>query len=315
MKLTVVMSVYNGADYLPDSIESILGQTFKDFIFLIVNNGSNDNTPHILKKYKAIDKRIKIITSTKNLTYVEGRMLAITKVKTEWFAIMDADDISLPSRLEKQVNMIISSKAPIAALGTWAKYINNKGKILGSMRMNPTSISEFKKMLSDNQAIVLIDPSSIIHLPTFNLVGGYRSECVPAADLDLWYRLSEKNKALLVIPEYLIHYRVHNNSGSVMKTLSQRKKTHFINYNMRLRRKNCNEILWDEYLDTVWSNFNYRVSRLRIDFAMTFYKSAGLSYGEGKFIVCIINLIKAFVLSPVFVVKRLARQQIIFFKK
>lgn len=315
MKISVVMSVYNGADYLPASIESILEQTFKDFVFLIVNNGSDDNTAQILKKYHALDKRIEIITSKKNLSYVEGRMLAIRKVKTEWFAIMDADDISLPSRLEKQVNMIINSNIPIAAIGTWAKYINNKGKILGSMRMNPTSPSEFKRMLSDNQAIVLIDPSSIIHLPTFNLVGGYRSEYVPSADLDLWYRLSEKNKVLLVIPEYLIHYRVHNNSGSVMRTLLQRKKTHFVNYNMRLRRMNYEEILWEDFLDSVWSNYIYRISRLRIDLAMTFFKHAGLSYGEGKFLICIINLIKAFLLSPGFVLKRLVRQQIIFFKK
>jgi glycosyltransferase involved in cell wall biosynthesis len=309
MELTVVMSVYNGESHLQEAIESILNQTFKNFKFFIVNNGSTDGTADILQKYKLSDERIEIITNPVTLTYVEGRMLAIQKVNTEWMALMDADDISEPTRIEKQVEFIEKSRGNVCAVGTWAKYINATGEQLGNMVMEPTSIDQFQKMYSENEAIVLIDPSSIIHRPTFNLIGGYREYCVPAADLDLWYRLAEQGKALIVIPEFLFRYRVHGGADSVKKTMLQRKKTHFINYNMRLRRSGCAEVSWDEYLSDVWSDLFYRVPKLRKDWSMTWYKRAGLFYGEKKYIQFIFNLVRAAALNPQFVVKRLLSQK------
>jgi len=309
MELTVVMSVYNGEAHLHEAVESIINQTFKNFKFFIVNNGSSDGTAEILREYKALDERIKIITNPRTLTYVEGRMLAIQKVETEWMALMDADDISEPARLEKQVNLIEKYNGNLGAVGTWAKYINTNGETLGNMTMEPTSEQKFQEMYRNDEAIVLIDPSSIIHRPTFNLVGGYREVCVPAADLDLWYRIAEHGKLLLVLPEFLFRYRVHGGSDSVKKTLLQRKKTHFINYNMRLRRSGSNEITWDEYLSDVWSNPFYRVPKLRIDWTMTWYKRAGLLYGERKYFQFFLYLVKAAFLNPRFVVKRLLSQK------
>jgi len=311
MELTVVMSVYNGEAHLYEAVESISNQTFKNFRFLIVNNGSTDGTAEILQKYQLIDDRIEIITNPKTLTYVEGRTLAINKVNTEWMALMDADDISEPTRLEKQVKLIEEHGENLGAIGTWAKYINAKGEKLGNMVMEPTSEQKFQKLYRENEAIVLIDPSSVIHRPTFNLVGGYREVCVPAADLDLWYRIAEQGKTLLILPEYLFRYRVHGGSDSVKKTLLQRKKTHFINYNMRLRRSGDNEITWDEYLKDVWSKPFYKYPKLRIDWSMTLYKRAGLLYGEERFFHCVLNLTKAALLNPRFVIKRLLSQKLL----
>jgi len=310
MELTVVMSVYNGEAHLQEAVNSILTQSFTKFKFLIVNNGSTDNTAKILQEFQGLDERIEIITNPETLTYVEGRMLAINKVETEWMALMDADDISEPTRLERQVKIIEEYGDQLAAVGTWAKYINANGEVLGNMVMEPSDIKKFQEMYVDNEAIVLIDPSSIIHRPTFNLVGGYREYCVPAADLDLWYRLAEQGKSLLVIPEFLFRYRVHGGSDSVRKTLLQRKKTHFINYNMRLRRSGKNEITWEDYLEQVWSKPFYRMTKLRIDWSMTWYKRAGLLYGERKYFQFVLNLIKAGLLNPRFVIKRLVKQKL-----
>jgi len=309
MKLTVVMSVYNGEKYLQEAIESIINQSFTDFKFLIVNNGSTDKTAEILKRYKLLDERIQIITNPETLTYVEGRMLAIQKVETEWMALMDADDISEPARLERQVQLIEKYGNQLGAVGTWAKYINSNGEVLGNMVMEPNDSNKFKELYKTNEAITLIDPSSIIHKPTFDLAGGYREYCVPAADLDLWYRIAEQGKILLVLPEFLLRYRVHGGSDSVKKTLLQRKKTHFINYNMRLRRAEEKEITWNEYLNQVWSKPFYRLPKLRKDWSMTWYKRAGMLYGERKYFQFILNLLKAALLNPGFVYKRLLRQK------
>ncbi len=311
MQLTVVMSVYNGEAHLDEAIMSIINQTFNDFKFLIVDNGSTDNTANILKKYEEQDERIEVITNPKTLSYVEGRMLAIQKVETEWMALMDADDISEPTRFERQIDFIKENGGNLCAVGTWAKYINANNEELGNMVMKPNSHEQFKKLYKENEAIVLIDPTSIIHRPTFYLAGGYREEYVPAADLDLWYRMAEQGKSLLVLPEFLFKYRVHGGSDSVKKTLLQRKKTHFINYNMRLRRSGKNELSWDEYNHTVWSNPFYRLPKLRKDWSMTWYKKAGLFYGEKQYVQSGFNIIKAVLLNPGFVIKRLLGQKLL----
>jgi len=307
--LTVIMSVYNGESYLREAVESILTQTFQDFHFLIVDNGSTDRTGQILSELAESDSRIDVLCNETTLTYVEGRTRAIAEAKTEWVAIMDADDISEPIRLERQLAVINKYGDKLGAVGSWARYINAQGKVLGQCIMGPLTLDEFEDAYRRNEAIVLVDSSAIIHRPTFLQVGGYRPECTPAADLDLWYRIAEAGRALLVVPEFLLRYRVHSGSDSVRKTLLQRKKTHFINYNMRCRRSGKSELTWARYLEQVWSSPWYRYPRLRNDLAMTLYKRAGLYYGARKYGACALNLLCASLLRPGLVVSRLRSQR------
>lgn len=308
--LTVIMSVYNGEPYLRLSVESILNQTYSDFTFIIVNNGSTDNTAAILNDYARRDSRVNVITNPHTLTYVEGRMLAISEAKTEWVALMDADDISLPKRLERQMAALKAYPDQLSVLGTWGNYINEEGQILGTIRNQPTTLSAFKTMHQSNEPIVLIDPSSIFHLPTFKTIGGYRSECAPAADLDFWYRMAETGRALLILPEVLFHYRIHAQSESVSRTLLQRKKTHFVNYNMRLRRSHRPEISWDEFCKNIWGRFRYRLKRIRNDLALMFYKRAGMNYGNRQYGKLFYNLLMAGILNPQLVCHRIYHQWI-----
>ncbi|GAA4652451.1 hypothetical protein GCM10023116_47350 [Kistimonas scapharcae] len=310
MLLTVVMSVKNGEPYLSEAIESILNQTYKDYDFIIVNNNSTDKTASILEYYRNQDSRIRVITNNLPYTYVEGRMLAFEKVKTDWVALMDADDISEPMRFEKQINAIRKYGDKLGAIGVWAKQINNKGKVLANSTFGATSIDEFEKLNNANETIGLIDPTAVFHLPTFYKAGGYRPYTVPAADLDLWYRIAEAGRAVLVIPQYLFKYRVHNNSDSVRRSMLQRKKTHFINYNMRVRRTGQNEISWDFYCKNIWQKPWYRFKKLRTDYGMVFYKVAGLNYAEGSKVLMLYWLVLAFFINPIFVIKRLYGQKL-----
>ncbi len=309
MKLTVVMSVYNGEKFLREAIESILKQTFSDFKFLIVNNSSTDGTAEILEDFRQKDQRIRVITNNENLTYVEGRMLALKRVKTEWVALMDADDISHPERLQTQVDFIKKYGDKIGALGVWGKHIGPTGKTVANSTFGATSFDEFNKLNKNNEAIGLIDPTAVLHLPTFNEVGGYRPETVPAADLDLWYRMAETGRAIMVLPKFLFKYRVHGSAGSVQGAMLQRKKTHFINYNMRLRRSGVEEIIWEEYCRKVWSKPFYRLLKLRTDYAMVWYKKAGFSFVERRYVKMIPYLFFSILLKPEFALKRLYKQK------
>lgn len=309
MHLTVVMSVLNGERHLFEAVESVLNQTHQDYTFLIVNNGSTDQTGDIVEDFATRDSRVVPIHIKKTVSYVEGRQIGFDRAETEWVALMDADDISESKRFERQLKVISEYGNSIGAIGTWGHYINEKGRVLGNLTMEPTSKEKFQRMFVANEAIVLTDPSSIIHLPTFYNAGGYRPECVPAADLDLWYRIAEQGRMLQVVPEYLFRYRVHSGSDSVRRTMLQRKKTHFINFNMRRRRFGDDELSWQSFLDKQWSSWLYRCPRLYRDLGMTFYKNAGLRYGEGNYVQSIFYLLITTILIPSFVIKRLYRQK------
>ena len=311
-KISVILSVYNGGDYLKLAIESILNQTHDMFDFIIVDNASTDKTPLVLENYRLKDKRIKIITLPQTLSYVEGRKYGIDRCETDWFALMDADDISKKDRIKRQIDYLNkSTNKNLGAIGTWGEYINAKGKVLGTMKAGPTTIKEFDYLYSNNEAILLIDPSSLINKKAFLETGGYRVETFPPCDLDFWYRLSEKGYKIIAIPEILFQYRVHLQSNSVEKSMFQRKYTHFVNYNMRLRRLSIKELTKDEFEKIVWSNFFYKIPKLYKDFTMTLYKKAGLYYGENKVLLFMYYSFFSFVLNPRYFIKKFIKQNLI----
>ena len=104
--VSVVMPVYNREKLVADAIESVLNQTFTDFEFIIVDDGSTDNTMQILKAYAEKDKRIRLIAHDKNCGVGCGRNTAQRNARGQFLAIMDSDDIMSPTRLEKQVTVM-----------------------------------------------------------------------------------------------------------------------------------------------------------------------------------------------------------------
>ena len=201
-KVTVLMSVYNGERYLHESIESILNQTFKDFGFLIINDGSTDNTPKILKSYK--DQRIKIISNKNNLGLTKSLNKGIKLAKGEYIARQDVDDVSLSERLEKQVKFL-NSYPSYAAVGTFTKIINEDSKVIFLLR-NPIYFHEIKRALMINNCIV---HGSIMMRKNCLLETSFYDESMKRSqDYELWLRLSEKYK-LANLPEFLYLWRKH----------------------------------------------------------------------------------------------------------
>ena len=127
-KVTVLMPVYNGEIYLAEAIESILNQTFADFEFLIIDDGSTDNTWGILSSYN--DNRIRLTRNPKNVGLIESLNNALTLAIGHYIARIDADDISLPKRLEKQKEFL-DKNLEIALVGSWVEIIDRQGKRIG----------------------------------------------------------------------------------------------------------------------------------------------------------------------------------------
>ncbi len=202
-KVSVVMSVYNGEKYLRHAVDSILSQTFADFEFIIIDDGSSDSGPEIIKSYQ--DPRIHFSRNEKNIGVTRTLNKGLKRASGEYIARMDCDDVSLPDRLRKQV-AFMDSNLDIGACGTWALEIDQTGKVTGR-RETPIG----KKL--DNfywQRTPIIHPSAMFRFA--ESVGPWYDETIRVSqDYELWLRIRAE-QSLGNLPEYLLLYRVHDKS-------------------------------------------------------------------------------------------------------
>lgn len=202
-KVTVLMPVYNGEKYLREAIDSILNQTFTDFEFLIVDDGSTDNSVEIINSYQ--DSRINLVKNDKNEGLVYSLNRGLSLAKGEYIARMDCDDISLPERLKKQIDFL-DSNSEIAVVGTWVKVINEKEETqtIWHYPLKPLEIEWSLYFYCP-----LAHPSAIFRKNIILAYDGYSQEIADAEDYDLWLRLAKEN-LLSNINDILLLYRQHD---------------------------------------------------------------------------------------------------------
>ena len=207
--VSVLMPVYNAEPYLAEAVESILSQTFTDFEFLIVNDGSTDRSPTILERYAARDGRIRL-SSRPNTGYTVALNELLDLASGELVARMDADDVAVPQRLARQVDYLRAHR-DVVCVGSAVHFIDAAGRFLrdGHPGMNHEAIQE-RALAGD---CPLNHPSIMMRRAAVQAVGGYHAEFEPAEDLDLWLRLGEVGR-LTNLPEVLMKYRQHTRSFS-----------------------------------------------------------------------------------------------------
>ena len=215
-KVTVLMSVYNGEKYLNEAIDSILGQTFKDFEFLIVNDGSTDKTGEILESYN--DPRIKAINNKKNIGLTKSLNKGLKISKGEYIARMDADDVSMPERLEKELEFLEQNRN-VGLVGTDYLFINEKGKVVHIVKCLNGSRELKEKLLEGNQ---FVHGSVMLRRECIDKVGTYREEFKFAQDYDFYLRIAEVYD-VANISEPLYKWRIDSKSISVVKKALQDK--------------------------------------------------------------------------------------------
>lgn len=198
-KLSVVMSVHNGEKFLKEAIVSILNQTFTDFEFIIIDDGSIDNSKKIIEDFD--DKRIKLI-SRKNKGLTVSLNEGLNLARGEYIARMDTDDISHPRRFETQINFL-DKNPKICLCGTWAKMIDKNGNEIGEYK-TPVNSKEIRRGIFWHNPF--IHSSIMIRRKTLNKVGGYNEKYKTAQDYELWSRLVPKYQTAN-LPEFLLKYR------------------------------------------------------------------------------------------------------------
>ncbi len=207
IRAAVLMPVYNAASFLKEAIDSVLRQSFRDFEFLIIEDGSTDGSLDIIKSYS--DPRIRIIENKKNLGLVESLNKGLNLLACEYIIRMDADDVCMPGRFKKQIGFM-DANPDVGVCGSWIEVFSGKNK---NLRPAPTRHEEiFPAMLFNS---MIYHPSSILRRSSLNSAGGFydKSAC-PAEDYDYWVRLGAEGVRFANIPEALLRYRLHgNNSG------------------------------------------------------------------------------------------------------
>jgi glycosyltransferase involved in cell wall biosynthesis len=205
-KITVLMPVYNGEKHLREAINSILNQTFSDFEFLIINDGSTDASVEIINSYK--DSRICLVHNEQNIKLIATLNKGLELARGEYIARFDCDDVSLPERLAKQVEFM-DSHPEVGICGTWAETI---GDVNGLVWVYPTEPGRIKAQLLFNSC--LPHSSVMLRKKVLRHYGlGYNSQYLHAEDWALWQKCSFL-VPLSNVPEVLIKYRLSSASVS-----------------------------------------------------------------------------------------------------
>ena len=200
--VSVIMPVYNSSEFLRSSLECILNQTYTNFEFIIIDDGSSDNTSQIIESYS--DTRIKYIKSEhKGFIYQLNYGLEISK--GEFIARMDGDDLTHLERFEKEVEILTSDKT-ITLVGTNFYYVNHKGKILQSK-----NFPEFNEDIEFMMPVIpsILHGSMMVYKSALIDVGGYDPDNF-SEDPVLFMKLLSAGFKMYNIQEFLYSYRIVN---------------------------------------------------------------------------------------------------------
>lgn len=215
--VSVLLPVRDGLPYLPAAVESILNQTYGNFELIVVDDGSLDKSRELIAARALLDHRIRLVANPGN-GLVDALNHGIGLARGAYVARMDADDIAMPERLERQV-AFLDAHQHIAVLGTQVHHIDEKGAPYGKASAFPTDPEAISAALME-KGCVIRHPTIMARRDALVAIGGYRSALVYAEDFDLWLRMAERYQ-LANLADATLFYRLHANAISVSRHLEQ----------------------------------------------------------------------------------------------
>lgn len=216
--ISIIMSVYNGETFLKEAIESVIKQTFTNWELIIINDCSTDSTGEILAEFATNDKRIKVYTNEVNLKLPSSLNKAISLCNGKYIARMDADDICLPERFEKQYKFMEENRD--VALSS-CRFLTVKNGVYASGGAGGRCDFEALKAM-----LLVVNP--ILHPGVFARSEvmkelNYDTSLTCTEDLELWTRMVMKNYKIQILPECLLIYRLHDKQ--ITSTTLERQHT------------------------------------------------------------------------------------------
>lgn len=224
MEISVLMTAYNNAPLIGETIESVLRQTFKDFEIIICDDCSTDSTWQVISEYAQRYPQIKIHRNKKNIGIAANRNKLLSLSQAKYAAFHDNDDLSLPHRLETQY-MFMEQHPEVLACGSFLEYFDEQGN--RSVRKYPPDDTTLRKRFFRDCPIGT--PSLFVRVKETILAGGFGTDYKYCDDFDLYFRLADFGK-LANVQETLVKYRRHSNANSIKNLKVLEKETLVVRY-------------------------------------------------------------------------------------
>lgn len=230
--VSVVMPVFNAAVFLKEAIESILSQSLHALELIVVDDASTDGSKEMALRYAGKDERVRLISHPVNKGNYPSRNEGMEMARGEFIAVMDSDDVAVPSRLEKQIEFL-RSHPDYVLIGSQVLLTDPEGAPLGRKPGLHVEHSELDAALMGGDWVI-IHPSVVMRRSSVEAIGGYRERFRTCADQDLYVRLGEIGR-LANSPEVLLHYRQHYRSLTRLQS-DQQHNLYIIQREARERR-------------------------------------------------------------------------------
>lgn len=232
-KLSVCIPVYNGAEFIKETIDSVLSQSFKDFEIVVVDNQSTDTTISIVKSYS--DPRIKLFVNDTNIGMIPNWNKAMEHATGKYIKILPADDFIYPGCLEKQVKILeADTNEKIAMVGGRRNIIDDNGKILfnrgfSKSECEVSGFAAINKNARSGGNIIGEGGAIMFRKSILAKTGNFNSDIFYVLDLDLWYKILLHGN-YHALPDVVSAFRVSKGSASVNVVKKQREDvSKFIN--------------------------------------------------------------------------------------
>lgn len=248
--MSVLMSVFDPApEHLDAAVKSILGQTFEEFEFVIIDDGSGYDTRRILESYAVQDARIRLTRLPRNIGLTRALNEGLKRVRGTLIARQDADDVSYPTRLERY-EAFFRSNVDVAAAGCSVDLVDSKGNLTGKAGLGPLDLLETRN--------VLVHGSMVFRRAVFELAGPYEERMRLAQDYELYLRMTRMyGMRIGLLPDTLYALRQHSESLSSRKMFRQ----FYFSVLAKVLTSSRSRSLWRMRVDLAW--------RLFIDFTIT----------------------------------------------
>ena len=295
-KISVLLPVYNAERYVGEAVDSILKQTFSDFEFIIINDGSTDQSLQILQDYARQDARIRLI-SRENRGLVSTLNEGLAMAEAPFIARMDADDVALPERFEKQHAHLMDNAACLA-VGGRTLVIDPEGDPLCIWNKFSAHDEVLNEHLNTINGSAVCHPAVMFRADTVKALGNYRADYYPAEDLDLFLRISGLGR-VENLTDVILKYRIHDKSICYTEYEKQKQMVLDIVNNARLERqmpklnktiaKRKDESLARRHLAWGWWALNSGFHKTARKYALRHLISVPFSVDTWRFIACVLR--------------------------
>lgn len=295
-RISVVIPIYNGSEFLAATLESVLNQTLRDFEVICIDDGSTDQSAEVVSSFQ--DSRIRLLRQqNQGLCATVNR--GISEAQTPFVARNDQDDLSDPTRLERQL-AILEGNPEIGCLFTHYRKVGRKKVWSNADKQASTgNVRQFRGLVDGCQL------ASTIFARTELLrdVGGFRQEYYPADDWDLQLRLVETGRAY-ILEEPLVTYRFHLGANTYPLFAVMQSKGRWAEDSHRRRLEGQAERSFGEFQHSMAGSRGEQITRARTEFAKLQLRLAGQHYLDGEYVRATLRGFSSLLVDPVQIVQR-----------